>query len=393
MNALVEANVIRSPISLFVAYSTEMHAETKITMLRMFYDCIDLASPESDGWQVHDWLKRAYAIEKVPISQNSITWLLHLTANERYVECSPRIVWSALQHAMRSVLNHERYSRHLARLLQLSEDETRNINQRHLSALGSWIALRVNGRALLPMVLYVGSFLQMKGFDWIEDSMSHREFLQAQPNRYAAWCHAVLDAVEKIELYMREELDLSMQHLGWTRDDLISALSDTDVLALSSNDHLLNPQTCSQCKDNYDMMAYGLVEPARIAIQECVRTGHESDCICQSIFTENDVAAELSDYSGVCCNEEGDESDTDEEFFDAQPLHFDNQDQSDSKMFSEMATLLYKAQGRIWIGEYAIGERLCGTCFLLKEQYIGEDGFAAEFPPMPMSFESFRTKW
>jgi hypothetical protein len=371
-----------------------MHAATKITMLRMFYDCIDLASPESDGWQVHDWLKRAYAREKVPISQNSITWLLHLTANERYVECSPRIVWSALQHAVRSVLNHERYSRHLERLLQLSEDETRNISQRHLSALGSWIALRVNGRALLPMVLYVGSFLQMKGFDWIEDPMSHREFLQAQPNLYAAWCHAVLDAVEKIELYMREELDLSMQHLSWTRDDLISALSDTDVVTSSSNDHFLNPQNCSQCKDNYNMMAHSLVEPARIAIQECVKTGHESDCICQSSFTENDLAAELSDYSGVCCNEEeGDESDTDEEFFDAQPLHFDNQDQCNSKMFSETATLLYKAQGRIWIGEYAIGERLCATCFLFKEQYIGEDGFAAEFPPMPKSFESFRTKW
>lgn len=371
-----------------------MHAAAKITMLRMFYDCIDLASPESDGWQVHDWLKRAYAREKVPISQNSITWLLHLTANERYVECSPRIVWSALQHAMRSVLNHERYSRHLERLLQFSEDETRNISQRHLSALGSWIAVRVSGRALLPMLLYVGSFLQMKGFDWIEDSMSHREFLQAQPNLYAAWCHAVLDAVEKIELYMREELDLSMQHLGWTRDDLISALSNTDVVTLSSNTHLLNPQSCSQCKDNYNMMAHSLVEPARIAIQECVKTGHEPDCICQSIFTENDLGAENSDYSGVCCNEEeGDESDADEEFFDAQPLHFDNQDQSNSKMFSEVATLLYKAQGRIWIGEYAIGERLCATCFLFKEQYIGEDGFAAEFPPMPKSFESFRTKW
>jgi hypothetical protein len=364
-------------------------------MLRMFYDCIDLASPESDGWLVHEWLKRAYATEKVPISQNSITWLLHLTANERYVECSPRILWSALQHAMRSVLNHQRYSRHLERLLQLSDDETRNVSQRHLSAFGSWIALRVNGRALLPMILCVGSLLQMKGFDWIEDSMSHREFLQVQPSLYTAWCHAVLDAVEKIEVYMHEELDSSMQQLGWTRNDLIGALSDDGVASLSSDDHTPNPKTCSQCKDNYNMMAHSLVEPARIAIDECVKTGHESDCVCQTIsFASHDLAAELPDYTGVCYDEdEGNKSDADAGFFDAQPFHFDDQNHPNGNMFSDIATLLYKAQGRLWIGEYAIGERLCATCFLFKEEYIGEDGFAADFPPMPKSFESFRTKW
>jgi hypothetical protein len=386
-----KTNIARSPISLFVAYSTETHAETKITMLRMFYDCIDLATSDGDGWQVHDWLKRAYAREKVPISQNSITWLLHLTANERYVECSPRIVWSALQHAVRSVLNHERYSRCLEGLLQLSDEETNNINQRHLSAFGSWIALRVSARALLPMVLYVGSFLQMRGFDWIEDSMSHREFLQAQPNLYAAWCNAVLDAVEKIEVYMREELDLSIQQLGWTRDDLIHRLSETDDVVLSSN---VEPQTCSQCKDNYGTMAQGLVEPARIAVEECVETGHEFDCICQSIFVAKDHNAEISDYTGVYFDGyQEDDPDTDDEFFDTQPHPFDARHDSNSNTFPAIATLLYKAQGRIWIGKHAIGERLCATCFLFKEQYIGEDGFAAEFPPMPKSFESFRTKW
>jgi succinate dehydrogenase hydrophobic anchor subunit len=384
----------RSPISLFVAYSTEMHAETKISMLRMFYDCIDLASPESDGWQVHEWLKRAYAREKVPISQNSITWLLHLTANEQYVECSPRILWSALQHAVRSVLNHERYSRHFECLLQLSDGETRAISQRHLSAFGTWLALRVSARVLLPMVLYLGSFLQLKGFDWIEDFMSHRQFLQAQPNLYAAWCHAVLDAVERIEDYMREELDLSMLQLGWTRDDLMKALSDADAASYNSNDYNPSSQTCSQCKDDYSMMVHGLVEPARIAIQECVKTGHDFDCICRDIYKESDLAAELSDYTGACCDDyEDDESDIEEDFFDAQPDLFDLQSQPTCNMFSDVTTLLYRAQGRIWINSYAIGERLCATCFLFKEQYIGEDGFAAEFPPMPKSFEGFRTKW
>jgi hypothetical protein len=59
-------------------------------------------------------------------------------------------------------------------------------------------------------------------------------------------------------------------------------------------------------------------------------------------------------------------------------------------MFSDIATLLYSAQGRNWMNSYAIGERLCSICFLRKEQYIGADGLAAEFPPMPTSFEGLR---
>jgi hypothetical protein len=374
-----------------------MHADTKITMLRMFHDCIDLASPESDGWQVHEWLKRAYAREKVPISQNSITWLLRLTANEQYVECSPRVLWSALQHAVRSVLNHQRYSRHLQRILQLLDDETRNVSQRHQSALGSWIALRVTGRLLLPMVLHVGSFLQLKGFDWIEDYMPHRQFLQVQPNLYAAWCHAVLDAVEKIEVYMREELDLYMRELSWTPAHLLSALSDTGAASCDSNDQESHAQVCSRCEYDYGRMAHSLIEPARIAIQECVKTGHDPDCICHNISKGSQIATELSDYTGVWSDDyEADESDIDQDFFEAQPHLFDPdclQSQPNWNVFSGIATLLYSAQGRIWIGSYTIGEHLCATCFLFKEQYIGEDGFAAEFPPMPKSFESFRTKW
>jgi hypothetical protein len=367
-------------------------------MLRMFYDCIDLASPESDGWNVHDWLKRAYAREKVPISQNSITWLLYMTANEQYVECSPRNIWSALQHAVRSVLNHERHSRYLERILQLSTKENRCVSQRHVDALGFWMALRVSGRALLPMVVHVGSFLQMRGFDWTEDYMPHRQFLQAQPNLYAAWCHAVLDAIENLEDYMRQDLDLFMRQLDWARDDLISALSYTDPTSYHTNNQNSHQQICSRCKDDYSTLACSLVEPARIAIQECVKTGHDSDCVCRSIYKEKHTPAELRDYTGVCYYDDDDdhESDIEEEFFDAQPHLFGPpslQNQPNCNMFSDVATLLYSAQGRIWMGEYEIGERLCAACFLLKELYIDEDGHATEFPPMPKSFDGLRTKW
>lgn len=391
----MQANNVRSPISLFVTCSTDLHAETKIEMLRLFCDCIDIATPESDGWNVHDWLKRAYAREKVPISQNSITWLLHMTAKEEYIECSPRNIWSALQHAVRSVLNHERHSKYLEHILELSKDEYTGISQQRVDALGFWIALRVSSRALLPMVIHVGSFLQMRGFDWTEDHMPHREFLRAQPNLYAAWCHAVLDAVEKVENYMRQELDLCMQQLGWTRVDLISALSDNNTVLPSAN-RQNHHQYCTHCKYDYGVLACNLVEPARIAVIECVKSGHNSDCVCHSIYKSNELPTEISEYTGICQkNHDGDEPDTDQEFFDAQPHLFSScsiQDQQTLNMFSDAATLLYSAQGRNWMGRHAIGERLCATCFLLKEQYIGEDGLAAEFPPMPKSFEGLRVK-
>lgn len=366
-------------------------------MLRLFCDCIDLASPESDGWNVHDWLKRAYARERVPISQNSITWLFYMAANEEYVECSPRNIWSALQHAVRSVLNHERHSRYLERILELSQKEHGKISQQRVDALGFWIALRVSGRVILPMVVQAGSIFHMRGFDWTEGYMPRRQYLQAIPDIYAAWCHAVLDTVEKLEDYMRQELDLCMRQLGWTRDDLIGALSYTGTASYTKNDQNLHKQVCTRCKDDFGPLACSLVEPARIAVTECVKTGHNSDCVCQSIYNDNDIPAELPDYTGMCHDDHnGDEPDTDEEFFDAQPHLFDSsspQSQPNSNMFSDIATLLYSAQGRTWTSRHAIGERLCATCFLLKEHYIGEDGLAADFPPMPKSFEGLRPKW
>lgn len=368
-------------------------------MLRLFCDCIDIADAQSDGWTVHDWLKRAYARERVPISRNSITWLLHQSVNEEYVEFSARNIWSALQHAMRSILNHARYSRHLERILNLTSEEYVKISRQHLDALGSWLALRVSGRVVLPMVVNAGSFLQMKGFDWMEDNLTHKQFIQALPSIYAAWCRALLECIEKVELHMREELDLCMRELGMTRGAFVRALAQTNAVSPGTNDHKLSKTSCTGCKTDYGSLACSLVEPARIAVTECVKTAHNSDCVCQSIRKDGMVADELLVYTGVCHNNDNDnhdDIDDDDEFFDAQPHLFTSSDlQAHTKynLFTGIATLLYSAQGRIWLGEHLIGERLCSTCLLLREKYIGEDGLAADFPPMPTSFEGLRVKW
>ncbi|OAG13564.1 hypothetical protein CC77DRAFT_1067776 [Alternaria alternata] len=393
------SDAILSPISLFVSSCTDEHADTKIAMLRLFCECIDIADADSDGWSVHDWLKRAYARERVPISRNSITWLLHLTVNEEYVEFSARNIWSALQHAMRSVSNHARHSNYLEQVLCLSREERSKVSKRHLDALGSWLALRVSGRVLLPMIVNAGSFLQMKGFDWMEDNLTHRQFLQALPSIYSAWCTALLDCIEQVKTYMREELDRFLCELGMAQGAFIRALTRANNLSHNNSSGKLPRTACTHCKDDYGPFACGLVEPARIAVTECVKSGHNANCVCDKVQKAPTISDELPEYTGMLQTDSDNDNDNtheDDEFFDAQPHVFNDEDLQitpTSSMFTDIATLLYSAQGKMWLGEHSVGERLCSTCLLLKEKYIGKDGLSADFPPMPMSFDGLRVKW
>jgi hypothetical protein len=125
-------------------------------------------------------------------------------------------------------------------------------------------------------------------------------------------------------------------------------------------------------------------------------TGHDFDCHCQGV-TSTSLHTEPQDlpfYSGSYQEGNVDDGiDIDEEFFDADPYAFCSSEASESDVFSNIATLLYRAQGRVWLGNYTIGERLCASCVLFREHYIGEDGLAADFPPIPRSFEGLRAKY
>ncbi|KAL5117771.1 hypothetical protein ACEQ8H_004381 [Pleosporales sp. CAS-2024a] len=387
---------VLSPISLFVLNATDRRAEDKVQMLRLFYDCIDLSEAESDGWIVHEGLKKAYAKERTEMSPNSITWLLRLSANEEYVEFSARTLWIALQHSVRSVLNHGYVGSMLERILDISIEEHQTISRRQLDAICAWLALRVSGRVLLPMILSAGSFLQMKGFDWTDDDLSHRSFMQMLPNLYASWCHAVLDAVDGLNAYMREELEQCLGQLGLTRERFLDAISPQNTALMHLNYDGVQASLCTDCGEDYTPLKEALMEPARIAVTECVVTGHGSNCVCQSVSIQNKCTnrCEPLAYSGVCCDSELDKGiGMDEEFFDAEPYLFSANESANSTMFSGIATLLYRAQGRVWTGDYTIGERLCAACFLLREQYIGKDGLSADFPPIPKSFQGLRVKW
>lgn len=383
---------LRSPISLFVACATEVQAEDKISMLRLFSDCFDLTDPNGDAWTVHEWLKRTFAKERVPISQSSITWLLYATSNEEFLELYARIAWSGLQHAVRSILCHERYSCFLEQILGFP-DGHKAISQRHLNAMGSLMALRVSGQVLLPMVTAAGSFLQIKGFDWVQDDMTHEQCLQALPPVYRAWCHAVLDCVENGKEYIQTEFEQCLRQLGLTRDLFIDAISHQDTL-IGSDIELLVDNACTRCGDKYHSLAGSLVAPGRIALVECVLTGHHFDCVCQKVYKSDLVRDNLPDYAGLCLDESIEEDlYTEEEFHDAEPYPLSISDlstQNPSDIFSNVATLLYRAQGRAWIGEYSAEDRLCTICFLHNEGYTDEDGLIDDFRTVPERFTGLR---
>ena len=42
----------------------------------------------------------------------------------------------------------------------------------------------------------------------------------------------------------------------------------------------------------------------------------------------------------------------------------------ESDPFLASATLLYRAQGRVWLGSYKPGDWFCAMCFLKGEEYI-----------------------
>ncbi|RAR06532.1 ankyrin repeat-containing protein [Stemphylium lycopersici] len=350
------SSTILSPISLFVASAHDLHADVKISMLRLFSDCIELTDAKSDGWTVHEWLKRTYLRESVPISQNSITWLLHGAATEESADRS------------------------------------------YIDAIGLWLALRVVGRVLLPMVLSAGSICQIGGFEWVNNDLTHRQYSQALPSIYEAWCRAVLDSTENLERYLRLELEQYLQQTERSRAEFLDAVSYQDTTARSGSART-EPHNCTQCATNYSSLPDAIVAPIRIAVTECVNANHRFGCVCHelNILDPPTQKAELPEYFGRYDMNDVEETASEDIFFDAESHLLSNvipsHNSTTSGMFTEVAALLYSAHGRTWLGHYEADELLCAPCFLLRERYIDSDGVIADFSPRPDHFDGLRFRW
>jgi hypothetical protein len=372
-----------------------MPAENKIQMLRLFSDCLELSDPSGDGWTVHAELKKAYNKEKVPVSRNSISWLLRTTASEKLVAFGPKTVWHALQHAVRSFLVHERDNQFLQRLLNPSKEIEKGVSTSHAASLSHWLALRASQRKLLPMVVDAGRYLHLGGFDWVEDDITPSHFVKALPVIYTTWSLALPDNIDKVEAFIEIELEGIYEKTAWTPEFILESISGKEDTCHNQQ----NSKCCSVCGDDYSRLGVGIVAPAWITFIECIKTSHKFHCSCSEFLQKSGAT-----QTPVNLNDPVDgDLDVDEEFFreadEDISQHCEEHMQKyladkGADPFLDAATLLYRAQGRVWLSAYEPDDLLCATCFLMSEQYIGEDslGTEGEFSPMPESFVMFRSE-
>lgn len=364
-------------------------------MLRLFSDCLELSDPSSDGWTVIAGLHNAYYKEKVPVSERSIIWFLRLTSTEKIVACGAKSIWRALQHAVRAFLVHERDNKVLQKLLDLDQDWEKTISTSRATAIAHWLALRASQREVLPMIVEAGRFLHMDGFDWIDNNMTPTQFVRAVPVLYAAWTRAFPDGITKVEELIALELDEILDKAVWTRKSLLQSISRSENENKSRSHD--DSRRCSTCGDDYGSLGVGVVAPRWIAFMECTKTSHKFKCDCSELLQrigamETLVNSNESFHDGC--------SDVDEVFFREideniselckkyTQMHISDQS---TDPFRDAATLLYRAQGRRWLGLYEPADLLCATCFLRREGYIGERGLGTEhvLSPMPESYGVF----
>jgi hypothetical protein len=248
------------------------------------------------------------------------------------------------------------------------------------------------------MILDAGRFLHMKRFDWVKDDITPSQFVRTIPVIYAAWSSALPNSLDKVEELAQMELQICINRLEWERDSLLTAISYRSITPKTGVKGDAARMRCSRCEDDYTVLGCGLVNPEHIAFTENVKIGLKRDSACTNQPQGSEFDTDACDTLLIYLSEEED-SDIEEEFFDAH-AHLHTVGPSEpveislktTDPFLSAATMLYRAQGRVWLGEYSSGESYCATYFLLKERYIGEDGLGTDnsFPVMPSSFEMLR---
>jgi len=209
--------------------------------------------------------------------------------------------------------------------------------------------------------------------------MTRSQWMKACAPFYPEWCYALLSCIENLEDNLQSELTYVVGNLGGDLDTMFRAVSCTKGRS-GEAPKVFDPRlVCDGCGDDYTALGSGLVQPARIAASECALRNHESQGAQQSSQNLNVPIQNDDDWM------------MDEPFFDAEQ-HL-NQGSIVSDIFTEIATMFYRAPGRLWLGEYAMGQNLCATCFMCKEKYISRDGMYTQFAAMPYSFEGLRSKF
>ncbi|RYP62973.1 hypothetical protein DL771_009500 [Monosporascus sp. 5C6A] len=387
-----------SPVTIFAEAAQSLPASEKIRMLRLFADTLDLTDASGDGWTVISSLVKAIKKESVPMNETSVNWVLRLTGTESVVAYGAKSVWDALQHAVRSFLSHEQDSQVFRGLLELQVGEGRAGVQSKITAMAHWLALRASQRELLPMIIEGGRLLKMEGFDWVDDKITPREYIRAQPPIYAAWSKTMPSEIERLGDLVEAELETVLESLCISREQLkeaIAAAEREEADHASQEAAVGNVKVCGDCQDSYVKLGVGLVRPRLVTFNECRKTGHKARYKCAAFLREVGVAVEIrATRLGA-----DDESDVDEELpgssetLDRLCEAYDALHLLDARVdpFQDAATLLYRAQARRWLSAYEHEEMLCATCFLKRERYVspGGRGLEHDATPMPESYGAF----
>jgi len=377
-------------------------------------ECLDVSELNGDGWVVGHNLIKHMSLEECNMAETAVQWVYTKKQSEILVALGANSIWHGLQQAVRGFLVEEHGRAVVRSLLQTNvnshsvDAKSQSQSQSQASAIGHWLALRASGRELLPLIVQACQCLQVEGFDLIPgvEGFGVRELNRSLPVIYTTWAKTSPRILSNVKALVEAELEHLLADMSLDRDALaqcIQASRDESEPPESEewHDAVSYNMRCLGCDDDYTTLGKGLVQPRRISFDECGATGHKHHCECLEFLQEKGVTPpqrhvpELGD---------ADEEDVDEEFCKdvAVDIHLINllckeysAIDSDQPIlgdpFYDAATMLYRAQGRRWIGEYKPSEALCGACFLKREQYAGPGGpgdGSAQFTPVPTTYVS-----
>ena len=390
-------NSIRSPLAIWSEYCRAIPASKKIEMMRLFgSECLDISELTGDRWVMGHNLIAHMSKEQIDMSQTSVHWLYSQKQTDILVALGASSVWHGVQQAVRAFLYEENENKVIYQFLHSDKAKEDLVYQSHVSAIGHWLALRASQRDLLPVTIQAAQFLQVDGFDAIPgmDGLGKRDVNRSLPVIYKTWARLSGKVLGNAKALVEAEFDFILSELSMDRESLALAIQAASERPLHETPS--SPQRCLKCGDDYAKLGTGLVQPLQVAFEECRTTKHKFHCECAYYLHTKGVTS----VEPVAQPGDLDDADVDEEFFKELEINVDDlcaeydklgiQDKIQGDPFKDAASMLYRAQGRRWIGTYGDEEILCAACFLKREEYLEEDGSTGggRFTPAPKTFVS-----
>lgn len=386
----------RSPLAIWSEYAQNTPSSQKIDMMRVFgQECLDISEINGDGWVVGHNLIASMGQEKCRMSETSIHWVYTQNQSEILVALGATTIWYGIQSAVRAFLFEEHENQIIIDLLRGEGQEKGVEYESQAKAIGHWLALRASQRDMIPLAVQAAQLLQIHGYDPVPgtDGFGKRDVNRLLPMLYSSWAKMSSNILKNAKGKIKAELDAILGELSLDLDELARCVQAArEEPAASAKDTV---KRCVSCDDDYTTLGKGLVQPCRIAFDECRAAQHKYNCTCSSYL----YACGVTEAQPLATWGDTDEADVEEEFYkepevdieqlcaDYDKLDLEGGPQGDP--FYDAAAMLYRSQGRRWIGDYDYDEALCAACFLKREQYI-KDGVpgCAHFVPVPKTYAS-----